>query len=143
MLSFSKIRARTTYLSALLPILSPFPRAVGLMRRAVNADLFRAADLSFSIEGLPLNQPLSSLPVASASRFSAIDSAFNSSIVGLHTALPLGDVVSVMGLPSAVRGCIEFLVTLIGRCLAFALRGPDGPRRGGKLINVRGAAGVV
>lgn len=59
----------------------------------MNADLFRAADLSFSVEGLPLNQPLSSLPVASASRFSAIDSAFNSSIVGLHTALPLGDVV--------------------------------------------------
>lgn len=67
---------------------------VWVIRRAVNADLFRAADLSFSVEGLPLNQPLSSLPVASASRFSAIDSAFSSSIVGLHTALPLGDVVS-------------------------------------------------
>ena len=61
--------------------------------RAVNADLFRAADLSFSVESLPLNQPLLSLPVSSASRFSAIDAAFNSSIVGLHTALPLGDVV--------------------------------------------------
>lgn len=46
------------------------------------------------MEGLPLNQPLSSLPVASGCRFSAIDSAFNSSIVGLHTALPLGDLVS-------------------------------------------------
>ncbi|CAN0496504.1 unnamed protein product, partial [Ectocarpus sp. 12 AP-2014] len=66
--------------------------AVGMSHRAVNADLFRAADLSFSVESLPLNQPLSSLPVASSSRFSAIDSAFNSSIVGLHTALPLGDV---------------------------------------------------
>lgn len=64
------------------------------MLRAVNANLFRAADLSFSVEGLPLNQPLSSLPVASASRFSAIDSAFNSSVLGLHTALPLGDLVS-------------------------------------------------
>lgn len=64
--------------------------------RAVNADLFRAADLSFSVESLPLNQPLSSLPVASASQFSAVDSAFNSSIVGLHTALPLGDVVSYL-----------------------------------------------
>lgn len=61
--------------------------------RCVNADLFRAADLSFSVECLPLNQPLSSLPVASTSRFSAVDAAFNSSIVGLHTALPLGDVV--------------------------------------------------
>lgn len=62
-------------------------------RRAVNADLFRAADLSLSIESLPLNQSLLSLPVASASRFSAVDAAFNSKLVGLHTALPLGDVV--------------------------------------------------
>lgn len=69
------------------------PTLADLDCRAVNADLFRAADLSFSVESLPLNQPLLSLPVASASRFSAIDAAFNSSIVGLHTAMPLGDVV--------------------------------------------------
>lgn len=40
-----------------------------------------------------MNQPLSSLPVASVSRFSAIDAAFNSKLVGLHAALPLGDLV--------------------------------------------------
>lgn len=62
--------------------------------RAVNAELFRAADLSLSVEGLPVNQPLASLPVASASCFSAIDVAFNTKLVGLHSALPLGDVVS-------------------------------------------------
>lgn len=76
-------------------VCDPFPiDAMAFLLRAVNADLFRAADLSFAVESLPLNQPLASLPIASASRFSAVDSAFNSSVVGLHTALPLGDVVS-------------------------------------------------
>lgn len=75
--------------------------------RAVNADLFRAADLSFSVESLPLNQPLSSLPVAAASCFSAIDAAFNSSIVGLHTALPLGDLVRNVG--DAING-VHYLI---------------------------------
>lgn len=59
----------------------------------MNADLFRAADLALSVEGLPLNQPLSSLPTASKSHFSAIDAAFNNKLVGLHAALPLGDLV--------------------------------------------------
>ncbi|CAB1120292.1 unnamed protein product [Ectocarpus sp. CCAP 1310/34] len=93
--------------------------AVGMSHRAVNADLFRAADLSFSVESLPLNQPLSSLPVASSSRFSAIDSAFNSSIVGLHTALPLGDVMRRGGAIVGLDDVGSIIIDLIreGRCL--------------------------
>ncbi|CAM9208539.1 unnamed protein product, partial [Ectocarpus fasciculatus] len=93
--------------------------AVGMSHRAVNADLFRAADLSFSVESLPLNQPLASLPVASASRFSAIDSAFNSSIVGLHTALPLGDVMRRGGAIVGLDDVGSIIIDLIreGRCL--------------------------
>ncbi|CAM9177415.1 unnamed protein product [Discosporangium mesarthrocarpum] len=85
--------------------------AVGMSYRAMNAELFRTADLSLSIEGLPLNQPLSSLPVASPGRFSAIDAAFNSEIVGLHAALPLGELVRIGG---AMSGLDEVGSVLIG-----------------------------
>lgn len=75
-------------------------------RRSVNADLFRTADLALSLEGLPLNQPLSSLPVASRYRFSAVDVAFNNKLVGLHAALHLGDLVSAYRGPYA-RACVR------------------------------------
>ena len=67
--------------------------------RAVNADLFRAADLSFSVENLPRNQSnqsLASVPTASTSLFSGIDAAFNSSMIGLHAALSLGDIGDIL-----------------------------------------------
>eukprot|EP00611_Tribonema_gayanum_P022395 TRINITY_DN4484_c0_g1_i2.p1 TRINITY_DN4484_c0_g1~~TRINITY_DN4484_c0_g1_i2.p1 ORF type:complete len:508 (-),score=184.88 TRINITY_DN4484_c0_g1_i2:839-2362(-) len=67
---------------------------VGTSYRAANAGLFRAADLSLLQAGLPMSQPLTSLPRASATQLSAADIRFNSAIVGLCTALPLADVLN-------------------------------------------------
>eukprot|EP00953_Heterococcus_sp_UTEX-ZZ885_P029091 15472-Heterococcus_DN1.PRE.2 len=101
---------------------------VGTSYRAPNAGLFRTADLSLLQGGLPVSQPLASLPDASPTQLSTGDILFNSvlsqsssctrcyttesmpvcderhllqpllhahavlGIVGLYTALPLGDV---------------------------------------------------
>ncbi|CAM9109976.1 unnamed protein product [Choristocarpus tenellus] len=87
--------------------------AVGMSYRSMNGELFQTADLSLSVEGLPLNQPLSSLPVASPVCFSAIDAAFNSEIVGLHAALPLGDLVRSGGAMSSVDEVGSVLVGML------------------------------
>lgn len=50
---------------------------VGTSYRATNAHLFCAADLSLLQSGLPMAQPLASLPRASPKRLSAGDAIFN------------------------------------------------------------------
>jgi hypothetical protein len=50
---------------------------VGTSYRAANACLFKAADLSLLQSGLPMSQPLSSLPRASPTQLSSADILFN------------------------------------------------------------------
>jgi hypothetical protein len=54
---------------------------VGTSYRAPNAGLFRTADLSLLQGGLPVSQPLASLPDASPTQLSTGDILFNRCVV--------------------------------------------------------------
>jgi hypothetical protein len=59
---------------------------VGTSYRAPNAGLFRTADLSLLQGGLPVSQPLASLPDASPTQLSTGDILFNRYVI-LHVVM--------------------------------------------------------
>lgn len=62
---------------------------VGCAFRESNARLFRRADLSVSLEGLPGLPKISSLPARHPGRFSFCDAAFNEDLISLFCAFSL------------------------------------------------------
>jgi hypothetical protein len=62
---------------------------VGYGFRATNARLFRTADISISLEGLPGLPKLYDLPARSPNRFSVTDATFNEDVIALNCAFSL------------------------------------------------------